>query len=271
MKIGIIGLGLIGASYAKRLSKTYDIYGYDIDASVMKRMQKDSLKGNALEHLASLDIVVLALNPPIAKTFMEKHGDELKDTVLLTDVCGVKKPVVSFIESRLGEKQSYLSHHPMSGNPEGGFENSSPTLFENANLVYVTTEKTKESDLGRLNSVLEKLGFSSFSVMDATTHDTHIAHTSQLTHLISSVLVLSNDAPLPKEVMGNSYRDLTRIADIEPDMWSELFMENKQALIHTLDDFQTAIETFKTHLENNDKASIKTLLEKTRNRYRQNK
>lgn len=271
MKIGIIGLGLIGASYAKRLAGFYDVYGYDKDPSVMQAMEKDTLKGNALENLSSLDIVILALNPTNAITFMEKYGDGLKEDVLLTDVCGVKKPVVAFIEKRLDNNQSYLSHHPMSGNPEGGFINSVPTLFEDANLVYVTTEKTTDRDLGRLNTVLSNLGFSSFSVMNSLEHDEHIAHTSQLTHLISSALVLSNDEPLPKEVMGNSYKDLTRIADIEPVMWSELFMENKDALISTLDDFQNALEHFKTLLEKEDGKSIKALLEKTRHHYRQNR
>ena len=270
MRIGIIGLGLIGASYAKRLAESFDVYGHDIDESVMQSMEEEGLKGNALDHLSSLDIVVLALNPSIAMAFMETHGHKLKDDVLLTDVCGVKKRVVSFIEHRLTENQTYLSHHPMSGNPEGGFENSKATLFENANLVYVRTKKTEDDDLNRLNLVLSKLGFSSFSVMDASAHDYYIAHTSQLTHLISSALVLSNDDILPKEVMGNSYRDLTRIADIEPVMWSELFMENKDALISTLDDFQNAIETFKTLLEKGDEKPVRTLLEKTRNRYKQN-
>jgi prephenate dehydrogenase len=270
MTIGIIGLGLIGASYAKRLSKTFDVYGFDIDETVMKKMQ-ERLKGNALKHLNRLDIVVLALNPKQTTEFIRAHGHELRKNVLVTDVCGVKSSVVSFIEKTLCTTQSYLSHHPMSGHPEGGFINSTPTLFEGANLVYITTEKTAEDSLSRLHSVLVHLGFGSFSMMNASAHDIYIAHTSQLTHLISSALVLSNTDALPKEVMGNSYRDLTRIADIEPAMWSELFIDNKDALIDTLVAFEQTLAHYRALLKNSDLQSVKALLETTRKRYRQNR
>ena len=158
----------------------------------------------------------------------------------------------------------------MSGSPIGGYENSKPTLFDGANLVYISTEKTRENDFERLHTVLSHLGFSSHRLMDKTTHDEYIAHTSQLTHLISSALVLSNNGSLPKEVMGNSYRDLSRIADIEPDMWSELFLANKDALTKTLDDFQDTLANFKTLLKSGDTEALKTKLEKTRLRFRQN-
>ncbi len=270
MTIGIIGLGLIGASYAKGLCGVHEVYGYDISSKPMDALKEANvIKGDALEHLSEMDSVILALNPIPAASFILQYGHLLKEGCLLTDVCGVKTQIINTVESNLKDTVSYLSHHPMSGNPEGGYENSRSSLFKGANLVYVKTVRTQDSDLNRLNAMLKPLGFKSFTVTNKTAHDHHIAHTSQLTHLISSALVLSSDPALPKELMGNSYKDLTRIADIEPIMWSELFMENKGALTATLDTFIETLNTYKTLLETHDQDAIQAFLSETRNRFKQ--
>ena len=270
MTVGIIGLGLIGASYASALkSAGHTVYGHDRQEDVMRKATRDGLiDGDFFKHVKDCDIVVLALLPEVCSDFAKTHAHLFVPGQLLTDVAGVKTSLMREMESFLPEGVTYLSHHPMAGRPEGGYDHHDRHLFEGASAIVVESRKSESESFVYLTKLLETIGIRDSVTMDAPSHDRWIAHTSQLTHLISSALVLSGKKDLPLEAGGNSYRDLTRIADIDASLWTPLFMENKTALVDTLKAFQKTLESFEHSLENGDSDTLHTLLKRTREIWR---
>ena len=258
----IVGLGLMGGSYAKGLKRIgYRISAIDKNAeSINFALDNDIIDEGATEPNPELinkaDTIIFALYPHVFIKWIKANQKHFKPGIKITDVTGVKSGVVYEIQSILREDVEFIPSHPMAGREVYGVQNSDDSIFHNANYIVTPTSKnTKEainwcSDLGRL------LGFRKVSVLSPEEHDQMIGFVSQLTHVIAVALMDCNDNTKIVDYTGDSFRDLTRIANINENMWSELFLMNKQPLLDQMDSFITEMQTLRKMLANDDKAGL---------------
>ncbi|MDO9628529.1 MAG: prephenate dehydrogenase [Acholeplasmataceae bacterium] len=267
MKIFVVGLGLIGASYSEGLHKAgHHIYGYDINESLMeKAVQLGFLeKDNSLSKISAADLVILALYPKFNVDFVEKNKNLLTAGQLITDVSGTKTWMMSEIEKILPNGITYTSHHPMAGRESSGFESRNYHMFKNANFIIVKGKKSEKKDIEILELIAKNLKFGKITVTDAKTHDELIAFTSQLTHILAVSLIQSDHLKETKEATGDSFRDLTRIAKINEVMWTELFLENKEALVTKINEFMTELVYIKELILDDDKERLMNYLKEAK-------
>ena len=263
MNIFIVGLGLIGGSLAEGLHlKGHHLYGYDQDDVVMKETIEKKLidQDSNIASLSEAELVILALYPKDNVSFMKQYGHQLKPGQILTDISGTKTWMMQEIEKILPNGVSYTSLHPMAGREMSGFNYRSAYLFAHANLMMVKGSKSSAQDEIILRSIADDLNFGKITVTDAKTHDELIAFTSQLTHILAVCLMHVDSDPLTKEATGDSFRDLTRIAKINEVMWSELFLENKEALLKMIETFEKELKHTKALIQDEDQETIKKYL-----------
>lgn len=258
----IVGLGLMGGSYAKGLKRIgYRISAIDKNAeSINFALDNDIIDEGTTEPNPELinkaDTIIFALYPHVFIKWIKANQKHFKPGIKITDVTGVKSGVVYEIQSILREDVEFIPSHPMAGREVYGVQNSDDSIFHNANYIVTPTSKnTKEainwcSDLGRL------LGFRKVSILTPEEHDQMIGFVSQLTHVIAVALMDCNDNTKIVDYTGDSFRDLTRIANINENMWSELFLMNKQPLLDQMDSFITEMQTLRKMLANDDKAGL---------------
>lgn len=265
-KFLIIGLGLIGGSYAKGLSKAgYTVYGIskkteEIDYAVKNNIIK---KGSAFvdENLVkSADIIIFALYPNVFKNWIKENGHLIKKGTLITDVTGVKKCIVSEIQDCLGEDVEFISAHPMAGKEVYGIENSDEKIFYAANYIVVPTEKNTKEGIETCKQIGQILKFAKISELSPDKHDEMIAFLSQLAHCIAICLMTSNTQPHLEKYTGDSFRDLTRIANINENMWSELFLLNKDKLLYMMELFENDFIKLKSYISNDNIDAIKDMM-----------
>ncbi len=269
MRIFIVGLGLIGASYAEGLHhRGHKIYAYDINDSYIKTgiTQGFIEQDNALKRLGSCDLIILALYPKHNAVFLKENLSLLKRGQVITDVSGTKKEMMEEIEQLLPQGISYTSHHPMAGKETSGFDSRDYQMFKKANFLIVKSKRSEPKDEILLREVANDLRFGKITVLDATSHDELIAFTSQLTHVLAVALVQSDTLTQTKEATGDSYRDLTRIAKINEIMWSELFLENKETLLKKIDDFEKQLDIIKHMIENHQIEALRDYLKQAKER-----
>ena len=267
MNVFIVGLGLIGASYAEGLiKKGYKVYGYDHNPEVFQSAITYGLieADSSLERLRDVELIILALYPKDNVLFVKKYHTLFNETQFITDVSGTKVDVVGEIESILDEKIAYTSHHPMAGKETKGIESRDHRIFKGANFLIVKTKRTKEHDEKILKKLAFDLGFKHTISVSPKEHDELIAFTSQLTHILAVGLVNSDSFEHTKFATGDSYRDLTRIAKINETLWSELFLENKEALIERINAFQNQVDDLKSMIINDDKKGLQKSLKKAK-------
>jgi len=258
----IVGLGLMGGSYAKGLKRIgYRISAIDKNAESIKfALDNDIIDEGASEPLPELiskaDTIIFALYPHVFIKWIKANQKYFKSGIKITDVTGVKSGVVYEIQSILRDDVEFIPSHPMAGREVYGVQNSDDSIFHNANYIVTPTSKnTKEainwcSDLGRL------LGFRKVSILTPEEHDQMIGFVSQLTHVIAVALMDCNDNTKIVDYTGDSFRDLTRIANINENMWSELFLMNKQPLLDQMDSFINEMQTLRKMLSDDDKAGL---------------
>ena len=260
MNILVVGLGLIGASYAKGLkNKGHYIYGVDINyetinyALINNIVDEASL--DAKDFIPKSDLIIIGLYPFNILDFLNKYHNLFNDKQIITDVCGVKR---CFVEEakKISKPAKYISHHPMAGREKVGIEYSDPTIFKKANFLIVNDD-VNDKGIEVLKEIAKDLEFNRISVISPEKHDKMIGFTSQLTHAIAVALVNSDTEDDTINFIGDSYRDLTRIAKINKDLWSELFFSNKDYLINELDNFVTELEKIRTALDTNDEELLK--------------
>ena len=265
-KILIVGLGLLGGSYARVLKR----FGFHISAITKEASSIEyALKENIIDEgstelderiIGEADLVIFALYPHIFVQWIEKNQKLLKSGALITDVTGVKGNIVYKIQEILRPDVEFIAAHPMAGREVSGVENSTDKLFIGANYIVTPTEKnTPEAiqtclELGRL------LGFSNVATLSPKEHDEMIGFLSQLTHCIAITLMTCNDKENMENCTGDSFRDLTRIARINDLMWSELFIENKSALLEQMNLFIDKFNELKTMLETEDIESMRKMM-----------
>jgi len=247
-KILIIGLGLLGGSYAMALKKK----GFRVTAITRSRESIDYALAHSLidegdtavnpDLIEEADIIVFALYPQIFKDWITENGHLIKPGTVVTDVTGVKGCLVYDIQAALPEGVEFISAHPMAGREVYGVENSTDAIFHGANYIVVPTEKNTENGIALCKALGETLGFARVSVLSPEEHDRMIAFLSQLTHCIAVSLMCANDSEDLYSYTGDSFRDLTRIANINDAMWSELFLSNKDALLREKDTYREAFD-----------------------------
>ena len=258
----IVGLGLMGGSYAKGLKRIgYRISAIDKNEESIKFALENGIidEGAATpepELIKKADTIIFALYPHVFIKWIEQNQKHFKPGIKITDVTGVKSGVVYEIQNILRDDVEFIPSHPMAGREVYGVQNSDDSIFHNANYIVTPTSKnTKEaitwcSDLGRL------LGFRKVSVLSPEEHDQMIGFVSQLTHVIAVALMDCNDNNNIVNYTGDSFRDLTRIANINEKMWSELFLMNKQPLLDQMDSFIGEMQILRKMLAEDDKAGL---------------
>ena len=265
-KILIVGLGLLGGSYAKVLKR----FGFHISAITLEQSSIDyALKENIIDEgsieldkkmIGEADLVIFALYPHVFVEWIKENQALLKSGALITDVTGVKRSIVYKIQDMLRPDVEYVPAHPMAGREVSGVENSTDKLFIGANYIVTPTEKnTPEAietciELGRL------LGFSNVTTLSPEEHDEMIGFLSQLTHCIAITLMTCNDKENMEKFTGDSFRDLTRIARINDLMWSELFVANKDVLLEQMNMFIDKFIALKTMLETEDIDGMRAMM-----------
>lgn len=266
MKIFIIGLGLMGASYAQKLHQIgHEVFGYDINKDVMTKALEEgfiSFESN-LSKLMTVDVIVLALYPHENVSFIQAHQHLFKLGVFLTDISGVKHTSVDLIEALLRDDIKYVSHHPMAGRAKKGFDGKDPNMFLNNQVIIIESNRASVKDYEFLEGIVLSLGFKRVKRLSALKHDEAVAYTSQLTHVIASALMDGfSDEYLG--TTGDSFRELTRIANINEVLWTELYLSNKEALLKALHTFQEKINLIKHNIELENKESTEAALKRSR-------
>ena len=265
-KILIVGLGLLGGSYAKVLKR----FGFHISAITLEQSSIDyALRENIIDEgstelddsmIGEADLVIFALYPHVFVEWIEKNQGLLKSGALITDVTGVKRSIVSQIQDMLRSDVEFVAAHPMAGREVSGVENSTDRMFVGATYIVTPTDKNTPEAIETVIELGRLLGFSNVTTLSPEEHDEMIGFLSQLTHCIAITLMTCNDKENMEKFTGDSFRDLTRIARINDLMWSELFVANKDMLLDQMTLFINKFNDLKTMLEAEDIEGMRTMM-----------
>lgn len=265
----IVGLGIIGGSFAKGFSKNgYSVMGIDKDPETIKYALENNIiaKGSwdvSEELISSADLVIFALYPHIFKDWIKENQKLFKPGTIITDVTGVKECIVEDIQYILREDCEFIAAHPMAGCEKLGITNSNETIFYDANYIIVPTEKNTAEAIDTASQIGHILGFNHISSLSPHDHDEMIGFVSQLTHCIAMTLMTCNGSDHLQDYTGDSFRDLTRIARIDETLWSELFLLNKNALLHQMKLFTMEFSKLERMLMEADKDGIKDMMRRS--------
>ena len=270
--ITIVGLGVVGGSYAIALSKKgYTVYGVNrsrqsIEDAIAVKAIKDGAE-TPEKFFPLSDIIIIALYPDQIVSYLEKYGKYIKKGCLISDVAGIKSKFVEAIAANVPEGCEFLFCHPMAGREKRGFKYADDKVLQGANFIIVSTPTTSSQAIERMSRLVTDIGFGRIRITDVTTHDEVIAYTSQLPHAIAVALINSDDENSETaSYIGDSYRDLTRIANINEDLWSELFFGNKGNLISTITRFENQLAEIKRAISEDDCQSLKAMFIKSSQR-----
>ncbi len=272
MNIGIIGLGLMGASFAKRLSPQKDktIYGIDQnEQTIQTALELNIIKEgstNPDKLIKKCNLIILALYPTMIKPWIVENQQYLESGTILMDISGVKTNIVEPVQAILREDLELISIHPMCGRESRGINFAQADIFDNANYIIVPTNKNTPKAIEAAKQLGKDLRVKNISILSCEEHDRMIGFLSQLTHVIAVSLMNTHDNSHLVEYTGDSFRDLTRIATINEDLWSELFLLNKDILLDEIDQFLDATKHFRDSLEKEDIDEMKRLFIQSTNR-----
>lgn len=258
MNILIVGLGVIGGSYAKALTAK----GYTVSTITKNKEDLDFALENGIVNTGSTSVdaslienaklIVFALYPTVFIDWIKENQDLFTPGTIITDVTGVKGCVVEEIQRILRDDVEFISAHPMAGRESSGVHYSDPGVFKGANYIITPTARNTHGAIELCRSLGEELGFSKISELSVEEHDKMIAFLSQLTHCIAVSLMTCNNADGLEKYTGDSFRDLTRIAKINDKMWSELFIMNKKPLLEEMQRFIDEFTRFRDMIERCD-------------------
>jgi len=262
----IVGLGLMGGSYAIALKKK----GYHVECITRSQSSVDyALAEGIIDHgttvidpdmIRRADIIVFALYPHIFINWIVENQKYFKPGTVLTDVTGVKTSVVGKVQSILRPDVEFVAAHPMAGREVYGVQNSAGVNIAEANYIVTPTEKNTPEAVALIKRLGEEMGFARVSELTPEEHDEIIAFVSQLAHCLAIVLMTCNDLEHLEDYTGNSFRDLTRIAHINENMWSELFLMNREALLHQMDQFEAQFAKLHRSLAEGDIETMKDIM-----------
>ena len=257
-KILIIGLGVIGGSYAMALTdKGYTVScitkeNADVEYGLAHGMISYGTTEVEPELIKESQLIIFAIYPQAFADWVAKYQHLFTKGTIITDVTGVKGSIVYKIQDMLREDVEYIAAHPMAGRERSGVEFADPAVFEGANYIVTPTEKNSPEAIKLCKALGEELGFARISELSPEEHDEMVAFLSQLTHCIAVVLMNCNDSDGLERYTGDSFRDLTRIAKINDRMWSELFLANKDALLREMDRFIEEFTEFRGYIAAED-------------------
>ena len=265
-KILIVGLGLLGGSYARVLRR----FGFHISAVTREQSSIDyALREGIIDEgtieldariIGEADLVIFALYPHVFVEWIEQNQGLFKSGALITDVTGVKRGVVSKVQGILRDDVEFIAAHPMAGREVSGVENSTDKMFIGANYIVTPTEKNTPEAIETCVELGKLLGFANVAVITPEEHDEMIGFLSQLTHCIAITLMTCNDKENMEKFTGDSFRDLTRIARINDLMWSELFLENRDVLLEQMDMFMDKFSSLRSMLASGDVDGMREMM-----------
>lgn len=265
-RILIIGLGLIGGSYAEGLTKA----GFEVGAVTRSRESIDYALSRGMiasgtvevtrEYVSRFDVIVFALYPHVFLSWIEKYQEYIKPGALLTDVTGVKRSVVYRVQEMLRDDLEFVGAHPMAGRESYGVRNADCSVFEGANYIVTPTDANTEEAVRTCEDLGRVLGFKCITRLSPEEHDEMIGFLSQLTHCIAVALMNSKDSGHLAEFTGDSFRDLTRIAKINDGMWSELFLLNRDLLLTQMDLFIAKFVELRDALNDGDADKMREMM-----------
>jgi prephenate dehydrogenase len=268
-KFLIVGLGLMGGSYAMGLKR----FGFRVSAITKDQNSVDYALKNKLidkgststdkELISEADIIIFALYPHDFMNWIKDNQQYIKKNALLTDVTGVKGCIVYKIQEILRDDLEFIAAHPMAGREVSGVENATDSIFIGANYIVTPTEKNSVTAIETCMQLGKILGFKRVSCLSPEEHDDMIGFVSQLTHCIAVSLMTCNDDIDIEKFTGDSFRDLTRIAKINQVMWSELFLANKPALLKQMNEFDAQFQKLRSALENDNVEKMKEIMRKS--------
>lgn len=268
-KFLIVGLGLMGGSYAMGLKR----FGFRVSAITKDQNSVDYALKNKLidkgsastdkELISEADIIIFALYPHDFMNWIKDNQQYIKKNALLTDVTGVKGCIVYKIQEILRDDLEFIAAHPMAGREVSGVENATDSIFIGANYIVTPTEKNSVTAIETCMQLGKILGFKRVSCLSPEEHDDIIGFVSQLTHCIAVSLMTCNDDIDIEKFTGDSFRDLTRIAKINEVMWSELFLANKPALLKQMNEFDAQFQKLRSALENDNVEKMKEIMRKS--------
>ena len=279
MKIVIVGLGVIGGSFAMALNEAgyKEVFGIDTNKETIKKaeelgiIKKGSPKGE--EFLKEADLVIISIYPKLVKYFVDITKDNFKDGAIITDATGIKGMFINEITKILPENVDFVFGHPMAGREKRGIDFASSKVFKGANYIITPVERNKEENIKVIEDLAYEIGFKRVRRITPEFHDEMIGFTSQLPHAMAVALINSDEEGRDTgSFIGDSYRDLTRIANINEDLWSELFLGNKDNLLKAINNFELQLDLIKKAIYDNDKEALKEyFIKSTKRREKLNK
>lgn len=265
-KILIVGLGLIGGSYAEALSSVgYEVGAIDCNAdSIAFALEKGWISSGRAdtdgEYIVKFDLIVFALYPHIFIDWIKQNQRFIRPGALLTDVTGVKCSVVYEVQKLLRSDLEFIGAHPMAGREVSGVRNAKKEIFTDANYIVTPTESNTLEAIAACKALGRAIGFKNISTLTPEKHDEIVGFLSHLTHCIAVALMISKESEHMCEYTGDSFRDLTRIAKINDVMWSELFMLNKTELLAQMKLFEAAFDRLRISIEQGDTEALREMM-----------
>ena len=264
MKIGIVGLGLIGGSAARAYKAAgYEVYAYDIDANITGYARLEGVVDEELsaDNIAECDLLLLTATPKAVISYLKENACHIASKTLVIDFCGTKKGVCE-VGFALGGKYgfTYVGGHPMAGLQYSGYKYSKATLYNGASFILVPPVHDDIVLLDRVKQSLLPLGFKKFVVTTADFHDSMIAYTSQMCHVVSNAFIKSPSAKLHKGYSAGSFRDFTRVSRLNENMWCELFLENREHLLKELDLLINSLHEYREAIATDNAELLRGLL-----------
>lgn len=266
MNIGIVGIGLIGGSYARALKKyPYKIYGIDKSQESLDFALENNIidigSTNPSKFLKDLDVVFLCLYPNDSVKFIKDNINYFKRDAIISDVVGVKRFMINSLDIYFNDDVEFVFAHPIAGRETVGIKHSSETIFHDANFVITPTKYNKDESINLITTLAKQMGFKNVSLISDIQHDEIISFTSQLTHVIALSLVNSDDEKYDTSMfIGDSYKDLTRIAMINDTLWAELFLKNKDFLLKQINKFEDELDILKEAISSKNIEKIQELM-----------
>ncbi len=267
-KIMIVGLGLIGGSmaYALRGFKNAEIIGVDIDPETRRKAVKEKAVHRACADMSDAayeaDLIIMCTYPDLAVKLLEEHRDMLKRGAVVTDVCGVKTDVSRRIRRALPDHADYVGGHPMAGKEVEGFDNACPELFWMTGYIITPFADSKPESVKLIKELAHFIGATRITVASPEEHDAIIAYTSDLMHVSASALCLTYPEKMNRAYTAGSFRDCTRIARINPELWTELFLSNAKNTAAEIDRLIENLNTIKSAILSNDEKGLYSILER---------
>lgn len=269
LTVSVIGLGLIGGSMAYKLkSQGIKVKGFDANPDTLQKAAEreaiDYVSTSTADAIKNADLIIIATYPDSIVKIVEENKKHFKNGAVITDICGVKSRIAKEISNALPPTVSYVGSHPMAGKEVEGFDNAEPELFEGCGFIVVTTEKSDDKSTRLICNMAKKLGAARITVNTPEEHDSIIAYTSDLMHIAASALCLDFNQNMNLAYTAGAFRDCTRIAMINPKLWTELLTENSKHTLTELDRYIDSLNRFRTALAEDNEAELLKLFSQVR-------